>query len=76
MKHNLKAAEESLDLVYREKQQKMNELDVVVPLKLNQVEAVFLAPRGLLLVFTLPRLSRLSSAPTAPSRPSWARPCC
>lgn len=38
MKHNRKAAEESLDLVYREKQQKMNELDVVVPLRLNQVE--------------------------------------
>lgn len=38
MKHNRKAAEESLDLVYREKQQKMNELDVVVPLCLNQVE--------------------------------------
>lgn len=37
MKHNRRAAEESLDLVYREKQQKMNELDVVVPLTLNQV---------------------------------------
>lgn len=43
MKHNRKAAEESLDLVYREKQQKMNELDVVVPLRLDQVE-----PFGLL----------------------------
>lgn len=37
MKHNRKAAEESLDSVYREKQQKMNELDVVVPLRLSQV---------------------------------------
>lgn len=41
VKHNRKAAEESLDLVNREKQQKMNELDVVVPLRLNQVTSTF-----------------------------------
>lgn len=44
MKHNRKAAEESLDLLNREKQQKMNELDVVVPLKLNQVTRTFGVP--------------------------------
>lgn len=32
-----KAVEDDLELVNREKQQKMNELDVVVPLRLNQV---------------------------------------
>lgn len=41
VKHNRKAAEESLDLVNREKQHKMNELDVVVPLRLNQVTSSF-----------------------------------
>uniref|UniRef100_A0A8C4IP88 Cilia- and flagella-associated protein 44 n=1 Tax=Dicentrarchus labrax TaxID=13489 RepID=A0A8C4IP88_DICLA len=35
-----KAAEDNLELVNREKQQKMNELDVVVPLRLNQIEFV------------------------------------
>ncbi|KAM6975484.1 cilia- and flagella-associated protein 44-like [Tautogolabrus adspersus] len=38
MKSSRKAAEEDLELVYREKQQKMNELHVVVPLRLNQIE--------------------------------------
>ncbi|XP_065821986.1 cilia- and flagella-associated protein 44 isoform X2 [Labrus bergylta] len=38
MKSSRKAAEEDLELVYREKQQKMNELDMVVPLRLNQIE--------------------------------------
>ncbi len=32
------AVEEDLQLVYRDKQQKMNELDVVVPLRLHQVK--------------------------------------
>ncbi|CAG00966.1 unnamed protein product [Tetraodon nigroviridis] len=45
VKHNRKAAEDSLDLVYREKQQRMNELDVVVPLRLSQI--VFDADRPL-----------------------------
>lgn len=44
VKHNRKAAEESLDLLNREKQQKMNELDVVVPLRLNQVTRTFGVP--------------------------------
>ncbi|XP_033502384.2 cilia- and flagella-associated protein 44 isoform X1 [Epinephelus lanceolatus] len=35
-----KAAEEDLELINREKQQKMNELDVVVPLRLHQIELV------------------------------------
>uniref|UniRef100_A0A8C5M7X7 Cilia- and flagella-associated protein 44 n=1 Tax=Leptobrachium leishanense TaxID=445787 RepID=A0A8C5M7X7_9ANUR len=35
---NLKAAEEELDVFQREKQQKLNELHVVVPMKLHQVE--------------------------------------
>ncbi|KAM6987466.1 LOW QUALITY PROTEIN: cilia- and flagella-associated protein 44-like [Tautogolabrus adspersus] len=38
MKSSRKAAEEDLKLVYREKQQKMDELHVVVPLRLNQIE--------------------------------------
>ncbi|XP_035523595.1 cilia- and flagella-associated protein 44-like [Morone saxatilis] len=37
---NRKAAEDNLELVNREKQQKMNELDVVVPLRLNQIEFI------------------------------------
>ncbi|XP_045922375.1 cilia- and flagella-associated protein 44 isoform X1 [Micropterus dolomieu] len=35
-----KAVEDDLELVNREKQQKMNELDVVVPLRLNQIEFI------------------------------------
>ncbi|XP_053530993.1 cilia- and flagella-associated protein 44 isoform X1 [Ictalurus punctatus] len=35
---NLKAAEGDLELLNREKQQKVNELDVVVPLRLHQIE--------------------------------------
>lgn len=37
VQNNLKAAEGDLELLYREKQQKINELYVVVPLRLNQV---------------------------------------
>ncbi|KAK3541496.1 hypothetical protein QTP86_027240, partial [Hemibagrus guttatus] len=37
---NLKAAEGDLELLNREKQQKVNELDVVVPLRLHQIEFV------------------------------------
>ena len=37
MKSSQKAAEDDLELVNREKQQKINELDVVVPLRLHQV---------------------------------------
>lgn len=37
VKSSRRAAEDDLELVYREKQQKMNELDVVVPLRLHQV---------------------------------------
>lgn len=44
VKHNRKAAEESLDSLNREKQQKMNGLDVVVPLRLNQVTRTFGGP--------------------------------
>ncbi|XP_044029955.1 cilia- and flagella-associated protein 44 [Siniperca chuatsi] len=40
VKSSRKAAEDDLELVNREKQQKMNELDVVVPLRLNQIEFV------------------------------------
>ncbi|XP_046733325.1 cilia- and flagella-associated protein 44 isoform X1 [Silurus meridionalis] len=35
---NLKAAEGDLELLNRDKQQKLNELDVVVPLRLHQIE--------------------------------------
>ncbi|KAB5533238.1 hypothetical protein PHYPO_G00129510 [Pangasianodon hypophthalmus] len=35
---NLKAAEGDLELLNREKQQKVNELDVVVPLRIHQIE--------------------------------------
>lgn len=38
MKNSRNAAEDDLELVHREEQQKMNELDVVVPLSLNQVK--------------------------------------
>lgn len=37
MKTSRKAAENDLELINREKQQKMNELEVVVPLRLHQV---------------------------------------
>ncbi|KAK2814871.1 hypothetical protein Q7C36_023137 [Tachysurus vachellii] len=37
VQNNLKAAEGDLELLYREKQQKINELYVVVPLRLNQI---------------------------------------
>ncbi|KAF5894355.1 cilia- and flagella-associated protein 44 [Clarias magur] len=37
---NLKAAEGDLELLNREKQQKLNELDVVVPLRLHQIECL------------------------------------
>ncbi|XP_076869601.1 cilia- and flagella-associated protein 44 isoform X2 [Brachyhypopomus gauderio] len=37
---NLQAAEGDVELFNREKQQKLNELDVVVPLKLHQIELV------------------------------------
>lgn len=35
----LEAAEDELELVNREKQQKINQLDVVVPLRLHQVNS-------------------------------------
>ncbi|XP_061148876.1 cilia- and flagella-associated protein 44-like isoform X1 [Syngnathus typhle] len=38
IKISLKAAEDDLEQVNREKQQKMNQLDVVVPLRLHQIE--------------------------------------
>ncbi|XP_034565559.1 cilia- and flagella-associated protein 44 [Notolabrus celidotus] len=38
LKSGRTAAEGDIELVYREKQKKMNELDVVVPLRLNQIE--------------------------------------
>ncbi|XP_061656400.1 cilia- and flagella-associated protein 44-like isoform X3 [Syngnathoides biaculeatus] len=38
VKISLKAAEDDLEEVNREKQQKMNQLDVVVPLRLHQIE--------------------------------------
>ncbi|XP_050928726.1 cilia- and flagella-associated protein 44 [Lates calcarifer] len=40
VKNNRKTVEDDLELVNREKQQKMNELDVVVPLRLHQIEFV------------------------------------
>lgn len=39
VKNNRKTVEDDLELVNREKQQKMNELDVVVPLRLHQVNS-------------------------------------
>uniref|UniRef100_A0A3B4XPH3 Cilia- and flagella-associated protein 44 n=1 Tax=Seriola lalandi dorsalis TaxID=1841481 RepID=A0A3B4XPH3_SERLL len=41
VKSGRKAVEDDLELVNREKQKKMNELDVVVPLRLHQIEFVF-----------------------------------
>ncbi|XP_077479002.1 cilia- and flagella-associated protein 44-like [Stigmatopora argus] len=38
VKVSLRAADDDLELVNREKQQKMNQLDVVVPLRLHQIE--------------------------------------
>ncbi|XP_032395282.1 cilia- and flagella-associated protein 44 [Etheostoma spectabile] len=40
VKSSRKAAEDDLELVNREKQQKMNELDVVVPIRLHQIEFI------------------------------------
>ncbi|XP_041816587.1 cilia- and flagella-associated protein 44 [Chelmon rostratus] len=40
LKSSRKAAEDDLELLHREKQQRMNELDVVVPLRLSQIEFV------------------------------------
>ncbi|XP_028274026.1 cilia- and flagella-associated protein 44 [Parambassis ranga] len=40
VKGNRKAVEDDLELINREKQQKINELDVVVPLRLHQIEYV------------------------------------
>ncbi|XP_040053049.2 cilia- and flagella-associated protein 44 [Gasterosteus aculeatus] len=40
MKTSRKAAENDLELINREKQQKMNELEVVVPLRLHQIKFV------------------------------------
>ncbi|XP_029301209.1 cilia- and flagella-associated protein 44 [Cottoperca gobio] len=40
VKSSRKAAEDELEFVNREKQQKMNDLDVVVPLRLHQIEFV------------------------------------
>ncbi|KAM8827411.1 cilia- and flagella-associated protein 44 isoform 2-T2 [Spinachia spinachia] len=40
MKASRKAAEDDLELINREKQQKMNELEVVVPLRLHQIKFV------------------------------------
>ncbi|XP_074546967.1 cilia- and flagella-associated protein 44 [Halichoeres trimaculatus] len=38
LKSSRMTAEEDMEVVYREKQQKMNTLDMVVPLRLNQIE--------------------------------------
>lgn len=38
-RNSRKAVEDDLEVVHREEQQKMNELDVVVPLRLNQVSS-------------------------------------
>jgi hypothetical protein len=52
---SLKAAEGDLELFNREKQQKLNELDVVVPLRLHQVR------REVSLSFWVSQLSCLNS---------------
>lgn len=39
LKSNRQAVEDDLELLNKEKQQKMNELDVVVPLRLHQVNS-------------------------------------
>jgi len=39
LKSNRQAVEDDLELINKEKQQKMNELDVVVPLRLLQVNS-------------------------------------
>jgi hypothetical protein len=42
---NLNAAEEALEAYQREKQQRLNELLVVIPLKLHQVTPRSVTPR-------------------------------
>lgn len=39
-KSSLRAAEDDLELLYKEDQQKMNSLDVMIPLHLNQVKSL------------------------------------
>ncbi|KAK2818850.1 hypothetical protein Q5P01_024411 [Channa striata] len=58
IKSSRKAVEDDLELVNKEKQQKMNELDVVVPLRLHQIEFVTncLVPSDLNLALVLDRL--------------------
>nr|XP_057920871.1 cilia- and flagella-associated protein 44-like isoform X2 [Doryrhamphus excisus] len=63
VKISRKAAEDDLEQVNREKQQKMNQLDVVVPLRLHQIEldindTVF-SDLSLVLVLTRTELQRL-----------------
>lgn len=47
MKSSRQAVEDDLELVNKEKQQKMNELDVVVPLRLHQVNSQKLGAKQL-----------------------------
>ena len=47
MATNLNAAEEALEAYHREKQQRLNELLVVIPLKLHQVMGLEVAPPSL-----------------------------
>lgn len=47
MATNLNAAEEALEAYQREKQQRLNELLVVIPLKLHQVMGLEVAPPSL-----------------------------
>ncbi|XP_062841766.1 cilia- and flagella-associated protein 44 isoform X2 [Trichomycterus rosablanca] len=60
---SLKAAESDLELFNREKQQKLNELDVVVPLRLHQIEylnnGLVPAKMGAALVLNMASLNRL-----------------
>ncbi|KAG7235618.1 hypothetical protein INR49_002428 [Caranx melampygus] len=58
VKNSRKAAEDDLELVNREKQQRMNELHVVVPLRLHQIEFVdnSLVPPDLSLALVVDRM--------------------
>ncbi|KAK2888569.1 cilia- and flagella-associated protein 44 [Channa argus] len=58
VKSNRQVVEDDLELVNKEKQQKMNELDVVVPLRLHQIEFVTggSVPSDLSLALVLDRL--------------------
>lgn len=49
VKNSRKALEDDMELINKEKQMKMNELDVVVPLRLHQVKRSFIHQENMML---------------------------